>query len=57
MSNRPKKKVRNHILDEPMSKGKLTDIETLNVMKQAVIRVRKISKREIVENERKVRQF
>ena len=40
-----------------MSKGKLTDIETLNVMKQAVIRVRKISKREVVENERKARQF
>lgn len=57
MSNRPKKMVRNHILDEPMSKGKLTDIETFNVMKQAVIRVRKISKREIVENEIKARQF
>lgn len=57
MSNKPKKMVRNHILDEPMSKGKTIDIETLNAMKQAVIRARKISKREITENEREARQF
>ena len=57
MSNKPKKMVRNPILDEPMSKGKPTDIETLNAMKQAVIRAREISKREIAENEREVRQF
>ena len=57
MSNRPKKMVRNHILDEPMSKGKTIDIETLKAMKQAVIIARKISKREIAENEREARQF
>lgn len=57
MSNKPKKMVRNPILDEPMSKGKPTDIETLNAMKQAVIRARKISKRQIAENEREARQF
>ena len=49
--------VRNHILDEPMLKGKTIDIETLKAMKQAVIRARKISKREIAENEREARQF
>lgn len=57
MSNRPKKMERNPVLDGPMSKGKTTDIETLNAMKQAVIRARKISKREIAENEREARQF
>lgn len=57
MSNQLKKAVRNPVLDEPMSKGKPTDIKTLNAMKEAVIRAREISKREIAENEREARQF
>ena len=57
MSNKPKKMVRNSCLDEPMSKGKPVDKDTLMLWKQVVTIASKKSKMEIVENEREARQF
>ena len=57
MSNKPKKMIRNSCLDEPISKGKPMNIETLNTLKQAIIKARQKSKRENSENEREARQF